>query len=235
MLLRATTRRPGLDGPPGARGQSRPIRRRSSNKHLHLAIVIAVGVASMVAIAIPITRTQANVRAAPENVASSAPDDLSETLRLQAAGITAALTSTEAAGGSAFVRPPLGAGLFPEPLLAEAARQVVRDAFPTPESRAALAITRNSPVSFTVHEDGFSAGYTSNQVTVGLALGAQGILAADGDLIIPPLNSELVPGAHVYIRHALDVRLVVAGTEQRMLTHGQTVGDVLGQAGLALQ
>jgi 3D (Asp-Asp-Asp) domain-containing protein len=245
VLLRATTRRPVLDGPPvsagdslrrGARGQSRPIRRRSSNKHLHLAIVIAVAVASMVAIAIPITRTQANAhRSVPESVAARAPDDPSESLRIEAADITAALSAREVSGATASVRPPLGAGLFPEPLLAEAARLVVRDAFPTPESRAALAITRDSPVSFTVHEDGFTAGYKSNQVTVGLALGAQGILAADGDLIIPPLNSELVPGAHVYIRHALDVRLVVAGTEQRMLTHGQTVGDVLGQAGMALQ
>jgi resuscitation-promoting factor RpfB len=242
VLLRATTRRSARGGPPGARpdgrpngrGQSRPIR-RSSNRHLHLAIVIAVGVASIVAIAIPFTRTQASTRTAPEDVASPAPGDLSETLRIQAAGITAALTSTEVGGRTASVRPPLGAGLFPEPLLAEAARLVVRDAFPTPESRAALAITRTRPVSFTVHEDGFSAVYTSNQITVGLALGAQGILAAAGDLIIPPLNSELAPGAHIYIRHALDVRLVVAGSEQRILTHGQTVGDVLGQAGLSLQ
>jgi len=236
VLLRATTRRPGLDGPPGARGQGRPIHRRSSNKHLHLAIVIAVAVASMVAIAIPITRTQANARrSVPESVAARAPDDPSESLRIEAADITAALSAREVSGATASVRPPLGAGLFPEPLLAEAARLVVRDAFPTPESRAALAITRNSPVSFTVHEDGFTAGYSSNQMTVGLALGAQGIRAGAGDLITPPLNSELVPGAHVYSRHALDVRLVVAGTEQRMLTHGQTVGDVLGQAGMTLQ
>ena len=189
----------------------------------------------MVAIAIPITRTRASTRSASESVAAQVPDDVSETLQIQAAGITAALTSTEAGGASAYVRPPLGAGLFPEPLLAEAARMVVRDAFPTPESRAALAITRDNAVSFTVHEDGFNTGYTSKQVTVGLALGALGIRAGEGDLITPPLNSELVPGAHVYVRHALDVGLVVAGTEQRMKTHGQTVGDVLGQAGMSLE
>lgn len=190
----------------------------------------------MVAIAIPIARTQASTRSAPD-VAAQPPDSVSETLQLQAADIAATLSSTTAStsGTPAIVRPPLGAGLFPESLITEAARLVVRDAFPTPESQAALAITRGNAVYFTVHEDGFSAGYSSKQLTVGQALAAQGIRAGDGDLITPPLNSELVPGAHVFIRHALDVRLVVAGMEQRMKTHGQTVGEVLGQAGVSLQ
>jgi len=191
----------------------------------------------MAAVAVPLTRTQASTRSAPDNVAAQAPDSVTETLRIQAAGLTAALTSTEVGGGgaAASVRPPLGAGLFPEPLLAEAARLVVRNAFPTPESQAALAITRSSAVSFTVHEDGFSAAYTSKQITVGQALASQGVRVGERDLITPPQNSELVPGAHIYIRHALDVRLVVAGTEQSMKTHGQTVGEVLEEAGVGLQ
>ena len=134
-----------------------------------------------------------------------------------------------------MARPPLGAGLFPEPLLAEAARLVVREAFPIPEGQAALKLTRGSAVPFTLHEDGFSASYLTEQITVGQALAAQGIQTGEGDLVTPPLDSGLAPGAHVYIRHALDVRLVVAGAEQKVRTHGQTVSDVLGQAGVGLQ
>ena len=36
-------------GSPGARGQSRPIRRSSSNNHLHLAVAIAIAVSSLIA------------------------------------------------------------------------------------------------------------------------------------------------------------------------------------------
>lgn len=231
MLLRATTRRLAIEKSPGARGQSRPIR-RSSNKHLHLAIAIAVSVASLVAVAIPLTRTQANSRSDSEIIASQSSDRAADALQAQTAGVTSALAATQ--GGDAALS-PLGAGLFPEPLLEEAARIVVRQAFPLPEGQAALSITRSSAVPFTLHEDGFSANYTTKQITVGQALAAQGIEASEGDLVTPALDSELAPGAHVYIRHALDVRLVVAGTEQKVKTHGHTVGDVLGEMGVGLQ
>lgn len=193
----------------------------------------------MIAVAIPITRSQASRDSVLPAVATTpSQDGVSEALRMQAAGVTAALASSEVGGGgeaTTAIQPPLGAGLFPQSLLSEAARLTVRNAFPTPESRAALLITRQSPVAFTVHEDGFSAAYSSNHMTVGQALAAQGITAGEGDLVIPPADSELSPGAHVYVRHAVDVRLVVAGTRQAIKTRGQTIGDVLAQAGVALE
>jgi 3D (Asp-Asp-Asp) domain-containing protein len=72
-------------------------------------------------------------------------------------------------------------------------------------------------------------------LTVGQALAGAGIETGEADLVIPPPTSELAAGAHIYLRHATEVRLVVEGTQQLIKTHGRTVGDVLSQAGLQLQ
>jgi 3D (Asp-Asp-Asp) domain-containing protein len=238
-LLEAHARRSVPDGPPGARGRKRPIRRSSSNSHLHFAVAIAIAVSSLVAIAIPITRTEAGPDSpAYPAAAQTSRDPNFEALRIQAAGVTAALASNDIgpeADASAVIQPPLGAGLFPPSLLTEAARITVRDAFPTPDGQGALAITRATPVSFTVHEDGFTTSYSSTQLTVGQALASHGIQPGEADLVTPPLGSPLSPGAHIYIRHATEVRLVVAGKQQLVKTHMQTVGDVLAQAGVALE
>jgi uncharacterized protein YabE (DUF348 family) len=155
---------------------------------------------------------------------------------MEAAGVTAALASAETGGSAdaATVVPPLGAGLFPQSLMTEAARLTVRNAFPTPESRAALALTREKPVAFTVHEDGYSNTYTTDRVTVGDALAAAGIRGGEGDLVTPAAETVLTAGAHVYVSHALGVKLVVGGVERNVKTRGQTVGDVLAQAGVGL-
>jgi 3D (Asp-Asp-Asp) domain-containing protein len=52
---------------------------------------------------------------------------------------------------------------------------------------------------------------------------------------MPPADAALTAGAHVYIRHATNVRLVVGGHEQPVKTHSQTVADVLAESGVALE
>jgi len=129
----------------------------------------------------------------------------------------------------------MGSGLFPEPLLAEAARLAANGVFPSAGTQTALVPTRPYAVRFTVHEDGFTSTYTSAHITVGQALAGQGVRISEGDSISPPPESELTPGAHIYIHHSVGVRLVVAGTEHRIKTRSQTVGEVLTQAGISLE
>jgi uncharacterized protein YabE (DUF348 family)/3D (Asp-Asp-Asp) domain-containing protein len=167
-----------------------------------------------------------------------AADGLSDALRAQAATITVALAAAQADGqngAEASFTPPLGSGLFPEPLLAEAARLAANGVYPTRDTQAALVMTRPYAVRFTVHEDGFTSTYSSTYVTVGQALASQGVRLGEGDSISPPPDSELTPGAHIYVNHAVGVRLVVAGAEQQLNTRSQTVADVLAQAGVSLE
>ena len=207
-----------------------PVSRSSSNSHLHLALVIAIAASSLIAIVIPITRTHAN-RASPATA-----DGVSEALRLQAARVSGILASAEGDGSGAVasIQPPLGSGLFPEPLLAAAARLAAGNVFPSPET-AALILTRQSAVSFTVHEDGFGATYSTTDVTVGEALARQGVRLAEGDFVSPSPDSALVAGAHVYISHSMAVKLVIAGTEQPIRTRAKTVEEVLVEAGVTVE
>jgi 3D (Asp-Asp-Asp) domain-containing protein len=72
-------------------------------------------------------------------------------------------------------------------------------------------------------------------MTVGAALGSLGVRTGEADLVMPPANAALTAGAHVYIRHATGVRLVVGGHEQSVKTHAATVADVLAESGVALE
>lgn len=230
VLLRANAGRPEGLRASGGRNK-RPVSRSSSNSHLHIALAIAIAASSLIAIVIPITRTHAN-RASPGTA-----DGVSEALRLQAASVSGILASAEADGGGAArsIQPPLGSGLFPEPLLAAAARLAAGSVFPSSETAAALALTRQRAVSFTVHEDGFGATYSTTDVTVGQALASQGVRLAEGDFVSPPPDSALVAGAHIYISHSLPVRLVIAGTEQAIRTRAKSVEEVLVEAGVTVE
>ena len=167
-----------------------------------------------------------------------AADGLSEALRAQAATITVALAAAQADdqyAAEASFTPPLGSGLIPEPLLAEAARLAANGVYPTRDTQAALVMTRPYAVRFTVHEDGFTSTYNTAYLTVGQALASQGVRLTEGDSITPPPDSELAPGAHIYVDHAVGVRLMVAGADQQIKTRAQTVGDALAQAGVSLE
>lgn len=204
-----------------------------SNSHLHIALAVAILVSSAIAVAIPITRTQASEDDAAHALAIPPAGGLSDALRAQAATVTVALASRQGESAAAEVAPPLGGGLFPEPLLAEAARLAVNGVFPTPDA-SALIMTRPQAVPFTVHEDGFTSMYSSAHITIGQALASQGVRLSEGDIITPPPESELTPGGHIYVNHAVGVRLVVGGVERQVKTRLQSVGDVLAQAGVTL-
>jgi len=196
-------------------------RRSSSNSHLHLAVAIALATSSLIAVIIPITRTQAN-HSAPAQSRSAVMD-------------LPGSTGVEAGVAAQTIQPPLGSGLFPRPLLSAAARLAAGSPFASPGTQPALIMTRERAVSFTVHEDGYSASYSSMQTTVGQALASEGVRLEDGDWVSPSANQVLVPGAHVYVSHAVSVNLVVAGEGQQVRTHSRTVGEVLAQAGVSLE
>jgi resuscitation-promoting factor RpfB len=163
---------------------------------------------------------------------------LSEALRAQAATVSVALTSTQVNGQNTTATqftPPLGSGLIPEPLLAEAARLATNGVYPTQGTQEALITTRQYAVPFTVHEDGFASTYESAHITVGQALAGQGVRVSEGDRVSPPPESELAPGAHIYVQHAVGVRLVLAGVEHEIKTRSQSVADVLSEAGIQLE
>ena len=219
-MLRANARRPVYRAP--VVPDRRRKRRSSSNSHLHLAVGLALATSSFIAVIIPITRTQAN-HSAPAQSGSAV-------LELPT------LVSGDASAVSAQnIQPPLGSGLFPKPLLSAAARLAAGSPFALPGTQPALVMTRERAVSFTLHEDGYSATYSSMQTTVGQALASEGVRLQDGDWVSPTANQVLGPGAHVYVSHQVPVNLVVAGEEQQVRTHGRTVGDVLAQAGVSLQ
>jgi len=184
-------------------------------------VAIALATSSLIAVIIPITRTHANQRAPHEE--ASAVMNLSDG------------TVAGAGARAENLRAPLGSGLFPKPLLSAAARLAAGSPFASPGTQPALIMTREHAVSFTVHEDGYSAAYSSMQTTVGQALASEGVHLQDDDWVSPPANQVLTPGAHVYVNHAVPVNLVVAGEVRQVRTHGRTVGDVLAQAGVSLQ
>jgi len=239
VLLRTNAARPGKFGAQEA-GRTPPSARNSSNSHLHLALAVAIAASVAIAMAIPIARTQATQRASSPAAISRTDDGLSEGLRMQAAEAAVALTGAQPPGSSgelsaASIEPPFGSGLFPETLLAAAARLAAIGGFPSPRTKAALEMARQNPVHFTVHEDGFSTTHSSTQLTVGQALAGHGVRVGEGDFVSPASDSELAAGAHIYVHHAVGVRLFVGGIEQRINTRGQSVEDVLVQAGVGLQ
>lgn len=197
-------------------------------------MAIALAASSLIAIVIPITRTQASHRG------SSNSDEAGWALSAQSAGTTGVWGSAQAeahlaSGALGEMRPPLGSGLFPEPLLSAAARLAAGSVFASPDTDPALMMTRERAISFTIHEEGFDATYTTTQMTVGQALASQGVRLGEGDFVSPSPRDVLVPGAHVYISHAVPVRLIVAGTERDIRTRGKTVEEVLAQAGVSLE
>jgi 3D (Asp-Asp-Asp) domain-containing protein len=220
-------------------GRTHHRARSSSNSHLHIALAVAIVVSSAIAIVVPIARNRGGDDDAARALAAlQSNDGLSDALRAQAATVTVALASAQTgsldARGADFT-PPLGGGLVPKPLLEEAAKLAANGIYPTPGAQAALVMTRPYAIGFTVHEDGFTSTYSSAHITVGQALAGQGIRISQGDRVTPPAESELTPGAHIYVQHAVGVRLVVGGVEQHVKTRSQNVGDVLAEAGVHLE
>jgi len=192
-----------------------------------------------IALAVPIRETSASTPAREGTAFAAAGEGLSAALRLQAEGVAGALAAGTPADGEVSYLAELnrvpGAGLVPEPLLVAAGRLAVRGAMAEPLTQASLLITRQQAVSFTLHEQGLAVPQTSSRMTVGQALAALGVVLGPNDLLWPAPGAALSPGLHVYVRHASQVELTVAGQQQTVYTHAATVGEMLALAGVQLE
>lgn len=70
--------------------------------------------------------------------------------------------------------------------------------------------------------------------TVGAALAEQGITLYVADAVTPDLNAPLQDGDTVTIQRSTPIIIQVDGRTLATRTHGTTVGDALGEAGIAL-
>ena len=128
-----------------------------------------------------------------------------------------------------------GMNLVPQPLVVAATKLAAQGALESAEVRATLAIERPHTVFFTLHENGFVSAQASAQLTVGQALADLGIRLGSRDAVSPPPESELVPGQHVYVQYASEVRLTISGQQRTVVTHATSVGGLLAEAGLKLE
>ncbi len=138
---------------------------------------------------------------------------------------------TEAAPVETWVRERL----IPAPLLEAAARVAAGGVFPSGPAVATLIMPQQPEVAFTLHEQGFAAVHRSSQTTVGEALGGLGIVLTGRDRVLPAIDTPLQAGTHIYVRHAVSARLIMAGADTLIYTHGDTVGDMLAEAGIKLE
>jgi uncharacterized protein YabE (DUF348 family)/3D (Asp-Asp-Asp) domain-containing protein len=222
---------------PQANGSTHPQISRSGNSRLHIALGAALIVASLVALGIPITRTQASSeRGSEQAVVADAGHGLSDALRVQATSVTAALGLSVAPASSAQADrlSALESPFIPDALMGAVGRIVAGSVFHSPEVQAAMVIQRQHPASFTVHDGGYAASHFSSQMTVGQALAGVGVQIDEHALVSPPTSSALVPGTHIYVRHAVNARLFVAGAEREVFTHATTVAGMLTEAGVTL-
>jgi uncharacterized protein YabE (DUF348 family)/3D (Asp-Asp-Asp) domain-containing protein len=70
--------------------------------------------------------------------------------------------------------------------------------------------------------------------TLGQALSASGVVLYLGDRVSPGLNAPVHTGMRVYIERGIPVSVLVDGRVLRTRTHAQTVGQILGELGVAL-
>jgi len=71
---------------------------------------------------------------------------------------------------------------------------------------------------------------TFTQPTVGDLLAAQGIEVKDTDLVLPGLEEAVTDGIDIQVIERTPVTVTVDGTEQELLTTGDTVADALEEA-----
>ncbi len=162
---------------------------------------------------------------------------LSDALRVQAASVASALghSAIPASSARADLHSALESPFVPETLMGAAGRIAAGSVFHSPEVQAAMVIQRQHPASFTVHDGGYATSHFSSQMTVGQALAGVGVQIDEHDLVSPPPSSALAPGTHVYVRHAVNARLFVAGAEREVFTHASTVAAMLSEVGVALE
>ena len=211
------------------------------NGRFHLALTVTLAASLLIALGVPIARTRASTQEPPAKPALMAGDGLVAALNAQAETVAGALAET---GTPAFEQnTPLrtamlsarGGHLIPPSLLAAVGRIAARGVLASPGSQASLLMQRQQAVPFTVHEDGFAFNQVSSRLTVGQALAGLGITLGPGDILSPRSAAPLTASAHVYVQRASRIDLRVGAEQRTVYTHAATVGDLLAEAGVALQ
>lgn len=218
-----------------AGGQPHQLLKRFRNSHLHLALAAALLTASLIAFAIPITRSSARDQQTPgPDLAANTGDALVAALRSQAETVTQVLASPGVQ--SSYVESLQGGGvkLVPSPLMAAAARVAARGILTTSEVQASLALDRQNPIRFTLHQNGFTSTQSSAEVTIGRALADMGIHVSPSDAITPNPDTALTAGVHVYLQYANSVRLVIGGKGQTVRTRADSVGGLLTEQNVSM-
>ncbi|MBI2912946.1 MAG: G5 domain-containing protein [Chloroflexi bacterium] len=211
------------------------------NGRFHLALTVTLAASLLIALGVPIARTRASTQEPPTQPALVAGEGLVAALNAQAETVVAALAEagspplaqdTALAAASQSGR---GGHLIPPSLLAAVGRIAARGVLTSPRGDASLLMQRQQAVPFTVHEDGFAFNQLSSHLTVGQALAGLGIALGPADILSPRSTAPLSAGLHVYIQRASRIDLRVGGQQRTVYTHAATAGDVLAEAGVALQ
>lgn len=97
---------------------------------------------------------------------------------------------------------------------------------------SSLAVRRSVP--FYLDDNGVRLALQTSEATVGRALYGAGITLYLGDDVRPPLHTRMTAGLEVVIRRSVPVSVEVDGQTIHTRTHGGTVGELLGELGVAL-
>ncbi len=102
--------------------------------------------------------------------------------------------------------------------------------WPVPVS--SIALRRAVTIEFT--DEGVSRSIETTAATVGEALFEAGVTVYMADTVVPALDTPLDNGLRVTIARARPVTIVADGARTQTRLQGETVGDVLAAAGVAL-
>jgi uncharacterized protein YabE (DUF348 family)/3D (Asp-Asp-Asp) domain-containing protein len=212
----------------------------SPNGHLHGALLVALVIAFLTVLVVPIARSGLGGGVPSTPPVAAAGQGIASALRGQAGTVAAVMsrpgvsepTPVRYAGG--FESLP-GINLIPAPLFAAAGQVAAGTVFADPSTRASIVIHRQSPVPFTVHEEGMTARHTSSQITVGSALADLGVRIGPHDVLSPPPDTLLTPGLHVYVSYASSVRLIMGGNQRWLPTHAHDVAGFLAEQGIEME
>jgi len=206
-------------------------------------MAFSIVVIAFLSIAFPLTRAVqgSSSQGSPVVVVS---EGLNSTVNSQAQSVAAALVSaTPTAEAPVVSETPAideslegvpAAALVPRSVLETAAALLVQGALASPQGEQ-IALERQEPVRFTLHDEELPVELFSTRGTVGAALTALGTDYTPHDIVSPAPDAPLTARTHVFVERALEVTLTVGDGEKELVyTHGDTVADLLSEQGVKL-
>jgi uncharacterized protein YabE (DUF348 family)/3D (Asp-Asp-Asp) domain-containing protein len=206
-------------------------------------MAISIVVIAFLSIAFPLTRVvKGDTPQGSPVVAVS--EGMNSTVQSQVQSVAATLVSATPTAGSAASPEtaaidesleglPAGA-LVPKSVLKTAASLLVQGALASPEGEQ-VALDRQEPVRFTLHDEDLPVELFSTRQTVGAALTALGTDYTPHDIVSPSPDATLTARTHVFVARAIEVSLKVgSGDKELVYTHADTVADLLSERGVTL-